>query len=84
MYVCIEKSIVRQLRYYIVHWKYSQPYVFDRAIENGLPRDVNPFFAVWELRARDHIRAPLIKVKKEKKREKKSDREDQRVIIRRP
>lgn len=67
-YICVEKSIGRCFSIlHLVCWKYSQPYVSERPVENGLPRDVNSFLAIWKQRARDHTRAPFIKVKTERK-----------------
>lgn len=73
------RKINRSLpRYYVVRCKCSQPYVLGRAVENGLPRDVNSFLAIWKQRTRDHTRAPLIKVKREREggNERKSEKRE--------
>lgn len=69
MCATIEKSIGRcfDITSYVANA--HSPYVFGRAVENGLPRDVNSFLAIWKQRTRDHARAPLIKVKREQERE---------------
>jgi len=73
----IEKSIdLFDIKSYV--WKYSRPYVFGRTLENGLPRDVNSFLAVWKRRARDHTRVALIKVKRETERERERESERER------
>jgi len=86
VYVLGYRKINRSLlRYYIVvHCKYSRPYVFGRAVENGLPRHVNSFLPIWKQRARDHTRAPLIKVKRECERARERERERKRTRQRRP
>jgi hypothetical protein len=73
----IEKSIgLLDIKSYVS--KYSRPYVFGRTLENGLPRDVNSFLAIWKRRARDHTRVPLIKVKKETEREREREEEQRK------